>query len=343
MNDAITLATPALVGAALQSPPLASATATSDFVALLQASTTQLVGPPAQTTASLSVAPPIAAEPEDGETAALPGAVPITVVPPSRVAKPADVDIHPLRSPTHVGPAIESDPPPPVETTIEPAFAVNPPPPNLAAPLMLPERSHVIPPQPDASAPVAAPAHASVVHKPITMIGAEIPIDTARIQAEQPVILALPPNFARTPDNAQTPFEPATPNNRASIERPPFLPIVTQDLRQQISILTGDRPLHFNVRPETLGPVAVSIALGEEGRSLRLGVENATALQAIRQAEPQLIDMINRGGTNFVQVTVDLSGRDQRSRAQPPVVTRRPDGTLTTLHEPAAAPTGRFA
>jgi Flagellar hook-length control protein FliK len=117
-------------------------------------------------------------------------------------------------------------------------------------------------------------------------------------------------------------------------------------LARDVVQLSGDADVHFNVRPETLGPVAVTIARGEDGARLHLGVESQTALQAVRQAEPRLTDSAARSGAPFVNVTVDLNAREQRGRSQTAVLSRRSDRNAAAATQPIdvyATRTGRFA
>jgi hypothetical protein len=91
-----------------------------------------------------------------------------------------------------------------------------------------------------------------------------------------------------------------------------FTPTIIDAARDLAQI--GDaRDMKFNVRPETLGPVAVTIERTEAGQNLRLGVETPAAVHAVRQAEATLNDL--RGGNPFVNVTVDMTPSDQRGRA----------------------------
>jgi hypothetical protein len=120
-----------------------------------------------------------------------------------------------------------------------------------------------------------------------------------------------------------------------------FTPTII-DVARDLAQLGDARDMKFNVRPEILGPVAVTIERTDIGPSLRLGVESPAALQAARQAESGLNDP--RHGNPFVNVTVDLTASDQRGRAPRAVPVLRPGHAVIANEEPnAPALTGRFA
>ena len=106
-----------------------------------------------------------------------------------------------------------------------------------------------------------------------------------------------------------------------------------------------ERDLRFNVRPETLGPVAVTIERRDEGPALRLGVESHVAAQAVRQAEPALSDIAGRAGSPFVQVSVDLQSPGQRDRPTRAAthIRRERDVVVPSNNDQAAVTSGRFA
>jgi hypothetical protein len=90
-----------------------------------------------------------------------------------------------------------------------------------------------------------------------------------------------------------------------------FEPIIADAVRDLIAI-ARDKDVRFSVRPEILGPIAVSIERSDAGPILRLGVDTQAAVQAVRQAEPMMNDA--RGNAPFVQVTVDMSAPDGGAR-----------------------------
>ncbi len=121
-----------------------------------------------------------------------------------------------------------------------------------------------------------------------------------------------------------------------------FAPIIADVARDMIAI-AQDKDVRFNVRPDILGPVAVTIERTDAGPTLRLGVETQAAVQAVRQAESTMNDA--RGSAQFVQVTVDMNAPDSRGRSprtMPPPRTVQDDVSeqMQLLH-PAA--TGRYA
>ena len=91
-----------------------------------------------------------------------------------------------------------------------------------------------------------------------------------------------------------------------------FAPIIADAVRDLASI-AQNKDLRFNVRPETLGAVAVTIERTDAGPALRLGVETAAAVHAVRQAEPMMNDP--RGAAPFVQITIDMNAPDSRGRS----------------------------
>ena len=145
---------------------------------------------------------------------------------------------------------------------------------------------------------------------------------------QRPVALTMPPTI----DRSATPL----PERMAS-----FSPLIADAVRDLVTI-AGDKDVRFNVRPESLGPVAVTIERGDAGPTLRLGVETPAAAQAVRNAEPALND--SRGNASFVQVTVDLTSPDGRSRnARAAALAQRGRGETheTIISPPANA--GRYA
>jgi hypothetical protein len=124
---------------------------------------------------------------------------------------------------------------------------------------------------------------------------------------------------------------------------PAFAPMLTQIARDVLA-LSADRDVRFNLRPDVLGPVAVTIERTDAGTHLRLGVETQSAVQALRAAEPMLND--GRSAAPFVQVSVDMNAPDQRSRHgyRPAVALRRDDDHSPDIFDqrgPVAA--GRYA
>jgi hypothetical protein len=116
-------------------------------------------------------------------------------------------------------------------------------------------------------------------------------------------------------------------------------------LARDVVSMGTERDMRFNVRPEILGPVAVTIERREDGPTLRLSVETPMAVQAVRQAEPALNDAAARAGSPFVQVSVDLQSpgqRDRPTRAAPLMKRGRDDVTIPGI-EQAAVTSGRFA
>jgi hypothetical protein len=120
-----------------------------------------------------------------------------------------------------------------------------------------------------------------------------------------------------------------------------FTPTII-DAARDVAQIGDARDMKFNVRPETLGPVAVTIERTDAGQSLRLGVETPAAVQAVRQAEPTLNDP--RNGSPFVNVTVDMTASDQRGRAPraaPP--SRQGHSAFPDEDRTAPALAGRYA
>ena len=175
---------------------------------------------------------------------------------------------------------------------------------------------------------VAAP----VVIEPIK------PTAKSRAAQPEPTVAALDQR-PQTLVHVQTSDKPvlALPDRLAQ-----FVPLITDAVRDIVSI-ARDRELHFSVRPDTLGQVAVTIERGDAGLGLRLGVETPTAVQAVRQAEPILND--SRGNAPFAHVTVELTSSDQRGRpARAAMIARRGrDDINGQIETRTTALTGRYA
>ncbi len=127
-------------------------------------------------------------------------------------------------------------------------------------------------------------------------------------------------------------------------DRTPHYPAFVADVARDVLRVSGDADVRFNVRPEMLGPVAVTIEKSDAGPMLHLGVETQAALQAVRQAEPLLNDA--RSAVPFVQVTVDMNGPDSRSRPRVPPTGSPLRGRhhLSEVGDASAhRPTGRYA
>lgn len=116
-------------------------------------------------------------------------------------------------------------------------------------------------------------------------------------------------------------------------------------LARDVVVVGAERDVRFNLRPEMLGPVAVTIERRDDGPTLRLGVETPAAVQAVRQAEPALTDAAARTGSPFVQVSVDLQSPGQRDRPAraASLIKRGRDDVLLAPIEPAVVTSGRFA
>ena len=127
------------------------------------------------------------------------------------------------------------------------------------------------------------------------------------------------------------------------LDRGAAFPLLVADAVRDVLTIAMSKDVRFNVRPDTLGPVAVTIERGDAGPSLHLRVDTPAAVQAIRQAEPMLNDA--RGNTPFVQVSVDLGtpeGRGRPARAAFPLK-RGHDEITDNILARAAVTTGRYA
>jgi flagellar hook-length control protein FliK len=115
-------------------------------------------------------------------------------------------------------------------------------------------------------------------------------------------------------------------------------------LAGDVMAVSAERDVRFNVRPEILGPVAVTIERRDDGAALRLGVENATTAQVVRQAEPVLSDAAARAGSPFIQISVDVQSSGQRDRpARVAAIMKRSGDVSLPEIEQAAVKSGRFA
>ena len=186
---------------------------------------------------------------------------------------------------------------------------------------------------------------------------ASLPQNDARIMAARSVLPeAIKPSARVSVDNAES-VVVALADTRAApllqpIDKPvlampdrvaAFAPLIADAVRDLVH-LAQDKDVRFNVRPEALGLVAVTIERDAAGPTLRLAVETQVAAHAVRQAEPMMNDA--RGVAPFVQVTVDLNASDQRGRhARAPINAKRQSGDAATPieHRTTLAATGRYA
>lgn len=128
------------------------------------------------------------------------------------------------------------------------------------------------------------------------------------------------------------------------VERGPIFAPMLMQISRDVLALSPDRDVRFNVRPDVLGLVAVTIERTDAGANLRLGVETQAAVQAVRAAEPMLND--NRGSAPFVQVAVDMNAPDQRSRngyRTASQIRRNESRSTDTIIERGPVVTGRYA
>ncbi len=179
-----------------------------------------------------------------------------------------------------------------------------------------------------ATAAIAAPTMVEA-NRPATRRIVDVIDPAVAAPADQrSVALAMPPTIDRS--------APPLPDRMAS-----FSPLIADAVRDLVTI-AGDKDVRFNVRPESLGPVAVTIERGDAGPTLRLGVETPAAAQAVRNAEPALND--SRGNASFVQVTVDLTSPDGRGRtARAAALAQRGRGETHETIIPPPATAGRYA
>ena len=128
----------------------------------------------------------------------------------------------------------------------------------------------------------------------------------------------------------------------ATPERIPVFAVQIADVARDVLTLTKNDDVRFNVRPETLGPLSVTIERGDAGPSLRLGADTPAQVLAVRQAEPMLND--TRGGSPFVQVTVDLNSPESRGKpSRAAMLTRHTREQSHEIMTPPPVTTGRYA
>jgi hypothetical protein len=156
----------------------------------------------------------------------------------------------------------------------------------------------------------------------------------------------LPEPIATPGAEQRMPFQPLPMIEKVAVAvaaRTPVFAVQIADVARDVLRITGDAEMRFNVKPDTLGPIAVTIERGEAGLGLKLGVETPAAVHAVRQAEPILNDV--RGNAPFVQVSVDLNSPDARGRpARAAALIRRArqdDREIMLQHAPVT--TGRYA
>ena len=226
------------------------------------------------------------------------------------------------------------------------------PDPFLAVAISFIERLHVAGTTvgPDASAPIKQAANLPATETaPWMAVDAQIAVAApalfepdkrpANAPIEQTDLSAVPTTDFRPAVRLPVPHKLALPMAERAAT---FAPVIADAVRD-LAVMAQDKDLRFNVRPEALGPVAVTIERSEAGPTLRLSVETQAAAQAVRQAEPMLNDA--RGHLPFVQVTVDMSAPDSRNRS-PKNMLRPAQSTnegSDRLQSPQSAPVGRFA
>ncbi len=196
---------------------------------------------------------------------------------------------------------------------------------------------------PIADRPLPAPVSPALTTQ---IASAALPVAT-EITVQKPLsVLDRVDVSTAPPPETRGPIAPVQSTERVqpfAFERgPAFAPQIIRIARDFL-VVASEQDVRFNVRPDVLGPVAVTIERTDAGSSLRLGVENQAAVQAVKHAEPMLHDA--RGQVSFVQVSVDLNAPDQRSRQTRGVVPQRRanDQTQEILTEHARVATGRYA
>jgi hypothetical protein len=172
-----------------------------------------------------------------------------------------------------------------------------------------------------------------------------VSVVTSASEPQRPMSLQIEP-VAPPPADIRMPAPAATQGIERAlptlVERMiAFKPTII-DAARDVAQVGDARDLRFNVRPETLGLVAVTIERTDAGQSLRLGVETPAAVQAVRQAEPTFTDA--RSGNSFVNVTVDMTASDQRGPV-PRVATAMRQNPLDIPDDQSSAPAlaGRYA
>ncbi len=210
------------------------------------------------------------------------------------------------------------------------AVATAPQPNDVPPPVSKPKRVDATVVTSVASKPVAAP--------PPTVLEARGSVVERKVDLPDPAVVV--PGEMRIP--AQ--IVPILEKPVSSIpDRVPVFAVHIADVARDVLSLTKDKDVRFNVQPETLGPVSVTIERGEAGLGLRLGVETLAAVQAVRQAEPMLND--GRSHAPFAHVSVDLNSPDTRGRSAraTPLVRRTRGDDREIMLQPAPVTTGRYA
>jgi hypothetical protein len=216
----------------------------------------------------------------------------------------------------------------------DPAMAI-----AAAAPQVDPVRPAVMPRNAEPATGIPVEPKAIPVTPPASMTLATPGADIKR-KAD------LPDPIVATGVEQRMPLQPLPVMDKgtaAVAARTPVFAVQIADVARDVLRITGDAEMRFNVKPDTLGPIAVTIERGEAGLGLKLGVETPSAIQAVRQAEPMLNDV--RGNAPFVQVSVDLNSPDARGRpARAAALIRRArqdDREIMLQHAPVT--TGRYA
>lgn len=188
-------------------------------------------------------------------------------------------------------------------------------------------------PQPRALSPDAAPVG----------IAAPVVVEPAKrasgIAIERTELSFLPPSEVRALAPGALSDKPFVPALDRSVT---FAPVIADAVRDLIAI-AQEKDVRFNVRPEMLGPIAVTIERTDAGPTLRLGVETLAAAQVVRQAEPTLNDA--RGAAPFLQITVDMNAPDSRGRSARATPPQRAieNNVVEQIHHQVPVSTGRYA
>lgn len=93
----------------------------------------------------------------------------------------------------------------------------------------------------------------------------------------------------------------------AAINAPLYSPAWPQQLGQQLLILSqrgGDQQVELRLNPPDLGPLTVSLKIGEQGTQIQFLAANALVRGAVEQAIPQLREALAEQGINLGETSV---------------------------------------
>ncbi|SEL74078.1 flagellar hook-length control protein FliK [Halomonas daqiaonensis] len=114
----------------------------------------------------------------------------------------------------------------------------------------------------------------------------------------------------------------ASPSAQASIQAPVSSPAWPQQLGQQLVRLSqggGEQRVELQLHPAELGPLSVSLKMGDQGAQAQFLSANAQVRQALEQAIPQLREALAEQGISLGETSVgeQRNGNGDEAQGQP--------------------------